>query len=114
MNSARWKNLSLKYQSIILSGGKNIGIRKSKFVTKIQILWLAHFYLEIVKIKNDDIFHIIDQIKVEQKRYVQAGVKSLFVLLKRGYRGYILGIGFNISLIVNNIFYTACTPLTVF
>ena len=38
MNSVRWKNLSLKYQRFTPSGGKNIGIRKSAFVTKTQFL----------------------------------------------------------------------------
>ena len=32
------KNLSLKYQRFTASGGKNIGIRKSEFVTKTQFL----------------------------------------------------------------------------
>ena len=43
MNYVRWKNLSLKYQrftpSVTPSGGKNIGIRKSDFVTKTQFLY---------------------------------------------------------------------------
>ena len=38
MNSVRYKNLSLKYQRFTPSGGKNIGIRKSEFVTKTQFL----------------------------------------------------------------------------
>ena len=29
----------MKYQSFTPSGGKNIGIRKSEFVTKTQFLW---------------------------------------------------------------------------
>ena len=40
MNSVRWKNLSLKYQRFAPSGGKNIGIRKSEFVTKTQFLYM--------------------------------------------------------------------------
>ena len=39
MNSVRWKNLSLKYQRFTPSGGKNIGISKSEFVTKTQFRW---------------------------------------------------------------------------
>ena len=42
MNSVRWKNLSLKYQRITPSGGKNIGIRKSELVTKTQFLCITH------------------------------------------------------------------------
>ena len=38
MNVFRQKNLSLKYQRFTPSGGKNIGIRKSEFVTKTQFL----------------------------------------------------------------------------
>ena len=41
MNSVRWKNLSLKYQRFTPSGGKNIGISKSEFVTKTQFLFLG-------------------------------------------------------------------------
>ena len=40
MNSVRLKNLSLKYQRFTPSGGKNICIRKSEFVTKTQFLSL--------------------------------------------------------------------------
>ena len=39
MNSVGEKNLSLKNQSFTLSGVKNIGIRKSEFVTKTQFLY---------------------------------------------------------------------------
>ena len=38
MNSVKWKNPSLKYQRFTPSGGKNIGIGKSEFVTKTQFL----------------------------------------------------------------------------
>ncbi len=41
MNSVRSNNLSLKYQRFTPSGGKNIGTRKSEFVTKTQFLWPA-------------------------------------------------------------------------
>ena len=45
MNSDRWKNLSLKYQRFTPSGEKNMGIRKSEFVTKTQFLYdlFSHF-----------------------------------------------------------------------
>ena len=42
MNSVRWKNQSLKYQRFPPTGGKNVGIRKSEFVTKTQFLWSQH------------------------------------------------------------------------
>ena len=54
MNSVRWKNLSLKYQRFTPSGGKNVGIRKSEFVTKTQFLsgnfsyWTRHKKLLIL------------------------------------------------------------------
>ena len=49
MNSVRWKNLSLIYQRFTPSGRKNIGIRKSEFVTK---PWLKFFKfgLKVLKV----------------------------------------------------------------
>ena len=49
MNSARCKNLSLKYQRFAPSGRKNISIRKSEFVTKTQFLYQKnnYFYLDM-------------------------------------------------------------------
>ncbi len=43
MNSVRWKNLSLKYQRFTPFVGKNIDIRKSEFVSKIQFLSIFNF-----------------------------------------------------------------------
>ena len=44
MNSVRQKNLSLKYKKFTPSGGKNIGIRKSAFVTNAQFQWELENY----------------------------------------------------------------------
>jgi len=46
------KNPSLKYQRFTPSGGKNIGIRKSEFVTKTQFLWQKK-YLAVILKKTD-------------------------------------------------------------
>ena len=39
MNSGRSNNLSLKYQNFTQSSCRDIGFRKSEFVTKTQFLW---------------------------------------------------------------------------
>ena len=53
MNSVKWKNPSLKYQRFTPSGGKNIGIGKSEFVTKTQFLnTRKDIFLIIIKQKG--------------------------------------------------------------
>ena len=37
----------MKYQRFTPSGGKNIGISKSEFVTKVQFLWVLNIHLSL-------------------------------------------------------------------
>ena len=57
MNSVRLNNLRLKYQSFTAAGCKDIGIRKSEFMAKTQILYregdvLAHCPGLLIKIRS--------------------------------------------------------------
>ena len=72
MISVRLKNLNLKYQRFTPSGCKDIGIRKSEFVTKTQFLYQLNKEGMVVRFKR-----IIIRKKQVVKRILKTGTKHL-------------------------------------